>query len=492
MDGLLKDFSHYAEEIPEQELTAGFSRFCEKMATVFEVKDFLLSLYAYIPKKFKISEIALFYESPQLGLRRAYVNRSRFYESVAKKPWPKIHQSCPGSLELSFYLAEELGRPFSKSLMIPLFHSKRSEPALLVVETGQWRKSFQALIEFFELRRPLIHIAFNRVLMNAYFERVSYLWSQLFECWGEPLAVLQNFKAVRWNDSFKEDITLPFVFPHPQKEKSWIETKNKIYQAHYYPISKMETSIPTGILYCQDMTKHFRLREELFQSEKMASLCNLGKNMAHQLNNPLTGIQSMAQILLKNSIMSNFKEEWAEVEKAARRSQKIIDSLLSFSQTGGQATACDLNQVVADTLPLLKNMTQGLEMKVDFCQQDIKVQGDFALLKQVVYNLVLNSCQALKQDKQKALPRIQISIYQNLKDQACLKIQDNGPGIASQNLKKIFQPFWTNKDKGTGWGLGIVQQFVQKFHGEILVSSKEKELTCFTVLLPLIKPLRTS
>ena len=471
----------------EQELTNSFVHFCEKMGTVFEIKDFLLILKAQIPKKFKLGELLLFYKSEQLGLRRAYVKNSIFYEESAKKPWPDVQQISPCSTEQSLYLAEEFGRPFSKSLIIPLDDLELETPALLFVEMSQWGKLLESLTAFFEKRTVILNLIFKRAYLNTRWTKIPYLWSQLFTHWWEPLAILKNFQAIRLNEAFKKNLPLSPEFLKQKKFSNKIETGKKIYKPHYYPISSFNNLGPTGILYCQDMTKHFYLKEQLFQSEKISSLCKLGKNMAHQLNNPLTGVRSMAQILCQNPDLAGFKEELAEVEKAAWRSQKIIENLLSFSQMKGKSTTCDLNQVLEDTLPLLKSMTSGLQLKVELCQPSVKVQGDFAILQQVIYNLILNACQALKGHENIKEPCIHINTKQSSEDKACLQIKDNGPGIAKEHLEKIFQPLWTNKKKGqgTGFGLGIARRFVRKTGGDILVSSKENEFACFTVFLPL-------
>ena len=482
-----KEASHFIDPLPDQELTRSFVNFCEKMGTVFEIKDLLLILKTQIPKKFKIGELLLFYESKPLGLRRAYVRHSVFYEEEAKSPWPSVHKISPSSSKHNLYLAKEFGRPFSKSLVIPFSHLKRETSALLFVEMSQWGKHLEALTHFFEKRSFVLNRIFKRALSNIHFTRVSYLWSQLFTHWWEPLAILQNFQVIRLNDSFKKNLSMSPDFLKKKKQSGLVEIKNKIYQIHYYPISQFKNLNPTRILYCQDMTKHFYLKEQLFQSEKMASLYELGKNMAHQLNNPLTGVRSMTQILCQNPELDNFKEELIEVEKAVQRSQKIIENLLSFSQLRGEPKTCNLNQVVEDTLPLLKSMTKDLLLKMELCKQLVEVKGDFSILQQVAYNLILNACQALKENKNQKKACIQISTNIVSKDKAYLKIKDNGPGIPKQNLEKIFQPLWTDKKRGqgTGFGLGIARHFIRQYEGELLVSSKEKEFACFTVLLPL-------
>lgn len=483
----LKDNYPIFDECFKDDVDRSFVKFCEKMGSVFEIRDFLLTLKAQIPKRFKTGELLFFYESEQLGLRRAYVRNSVFYEESAQNLWPSVKKISFSFEEQNLYLAREFGRAFFKSLVIP-FHSCQSEiGALLFVEIRSWGQTEKALMDFFQKRELILRLIFKRVFLNTRFSRISYLWSQLFTHWWEPLAILQNFQVVLLNNVFKKNLPLSADFFKQKNLPEKLEIEGKTYCPHYYPISQFKNSKPIGVLYCQDMTKHFHLKEQLFQSEKMASLYELGKNMAHQLNNPLTGVHSMAQILCRNPEMADFREDLLEVEKAVQRSYKIIENLLFFSQLQEKQKICNLNKAVSAVLPLLKGAIRGLKVEINLFEESVDVKGDLSILQQVAYNLILNSCQALQGHVNKERPCIQISTNKISKTQAALKIRDNGPGIAPYNMEKIFQPFWTNKKKGqgTGFGLGIARKFVQQFGGEIFVSSKEGEFACFTVVLPL-------
>ena len=474
------------------EVTKSLLSFCAKMGFAFEIRDFLLTLKAQIPKKFKTGELLLFYESSLLGLRRAYIKNHHFYEESAKNLWPPSSTISLNNAQQSFYLAEELGRPFVKTLVIPLSPKNRKDSpkarnSLLFIEMGDWKKDLEPLRDFFQTRSFILNVIFERVSSNTNFNRISYLWSQLFKYWEEPLSLLQNFNPLRTNRAFKRVFLEPDIFFQKKKFSGFYEIEGKNYQMHYYPISQFEKFKEIGLLYCQDMTKELQLKEQLFQNEKMLSLCRLGKNIAHQLNNPLTGLLSMTQILYQTPGLESFKEDLTEMEKAIERSQKIIKNLLSFSQSQKEKKSCNLNQAVKNCLPLLKNRTQNLLIKKQLSKEVLEVKGKLAILQQVVYNLILNACQALKEDQNNKEPWIEIYTKKTSQNKAYLKIRDNGSGIAKQNLEKIFEPFWTSKSKqeGTGLGLGISRQLVRHLGGDILVSSKEKEGSCFTVLLPL-------
>ena len=453
-----------------------FIKFCEVLSSSFEIKDFLLNLQAQIPKKFQTGELVFFYESEQLGLRRAYVKNRLFYEPSAQERWPEVANTRLSFVEENLYLAKEFGRPFFQVLMIPLKVFQSS--ALLALEFHN-RKSANSLIDFFKERKVVLELSFKKVYWNTRFSRISYLWSQLFSYWGEPLAILKDFQPFLENDSFKKNLISPAKLLKEKIKEGWLEQGEKTYQMHYYPLKDS-----LGILYCQDMTRSFHLKEQIFQKEKMSLLFKLGQNMAHQLNNPLTGVKAMTQILKNQPALEDFNEEFEELEKAIQRSQKIIKSFLSFSDQKGRMKSCDIQQILEETLPLLKTAVKSVRLKTEFSDHKMEVMGDFAFLQQAFYNLILNACEALVEDKENKNPTIQISAYPISDKELCLKIKDNGIGIEPENLDKVFQSFWTSKKKGTGLGLGLTKRIVQQFNGKIFISSKKNQYTCFTLIFP--------
>ena len=257
--------------------------------------------------------------------------------------------------------------------------------------------------------------------------------------------------------------------------------ENRIYDLRRYSVLSSKDGKPSenSILYCQDLTDYFHLREKLLQSKKMASLAKLGQNMAHQLNNPLTGISSSIQALKQSSKELPFQEEFQEMENAARRCQKIICSLLSFSRSKAMPhDILDLNCILEDTLPLLKTLLAKVHLTLKTDPKPLPIRGDGALLQQAVFNIILNSCQAL-QGRPTPMLEIESGLYKT--EQAFLSVKDNGPGIPEKQMEKIFQPLWTTKKQGEGTGLGLsmAQKAVKSFEGLISVSSLPEKETQF-------------
>jgi two-component system NtrC family sensor kinase len=259
-----------------------------------------------------------------------------------------------------------------------------------------------------------------------------------------------------------------------------------------YPIRLAEDSVSTNVInHYVDVTNSRELHGRMIQSEKMAAIGLLAGNIAHELNNPLTGIRSLAQVLVVDENVpkeGTLRDDIHEVEKAAERSQKIIENLLDFSKGGTEEkqVRISLNEIVRRTLPMLKTAMREhrSEIRLSEIEGDVRVEPH--LMQQVVFNLVNNACQAIQET---GTISIETEIVKaDNKTWFVLRIDDTGPGIPPDIIESIFEPFFTTKEKGQGTGLGLSmsQSIIQKFGGTISVQSEIGLGTKFTVRLPLV------
>ena len=239
-----------------------------------------------------------------------------------------------------------------------------------------------------------------------------------------------------------------------------------------------------------DVTASRELHGRMIQSEKMAAIGLLAGNIAHELNNPLTGIRSLAQVLLAEvPAVGTLQDDIREVEKAAERSQKIIENLLDFSkgEADTKQTLISLNDIVRRTLPMIKTAMREHRSEMSLSDDEPKVKVEPHLMQQVVFNLVNNACQAMRDPGTIAIDTD--TETDGSGRWSVLHVTDTGVGIPDEIIETIFEPFFTTKEKGQGTGLGLSmsQQVVQKFGGEIRVKSAVGEGTRFTVRLPIIE-----
>jgi len=210
----------------------------------------------------------------------------------------------------------------------------------------------------------------------------------------------------------------------------------------------------------------------------------LAGNIAHELNNPLTGLKSLAQVLRSEiKAESQIAQDLFEIEKAAGRCQKIIRNLLDFVyERSHQLSPVNLDELVERTLPFLKTALRMHRLQKDLRAPNFFVLAEPQLLQQVIFNLIHNACQAMQKPGSLTIRTELIN-----QDQVRLWVEDTGPGIEPHFIERIFEPFFTTKKEGSGTGLGLSlsKEIIERFHGQIGVESVLNQGASFWFDLPL-------
>src|SRR5207247_1368203 len=248
------------------------------------------------------------------------------------------------------------------------------------------------------------------------------------------------------------------------------------------------------LLLIEDITDHVRLEEQLQISEKMASIGLLAAGVAHEVNTPLTGISSFTQMLLDGADPADPKTVLLEkIERQTFRAAKIVNGLLNLSRPGtssNERIEVDLNAVITDVFSLLEHQFEVARIKVrrELAPGMALVNGIEHQLQQVFLNLFLNA--------RDAMPRGGwLSVTTRVDNgQVIAEIADTGSGIPSEQLARIYDPFFTTKaiGRGTGLGLSITYGIVRDHDGAIHCDSAVGQGTRFIVSLPLAQELRRS
>jgi two-component system NtrC family sensor kinase len=236
-----------------------------------------------------------------------------------------------------------------------------------------------------------------------------------------------------------------------------------------------------------------RLEDQLRQTEKLVALGELVAGVAHEVNNPLTGISAFAELLLEEGLPT---EEQAEsvrlIRKEAARAGRVIRDLLVFSRNSGPRHApVDLNAVVEQTLRLRAYGLRAGEITVELeLDHELPlIDGDDAKLQQVVLNLVVNAEHAMLRA---AARRLRLRTCRR-DDSIVLEVADSGEGMSPEVRRRIFEPFFTTKPEGTGTGLGLSVSYgiVRAHGGDLSVESAPGAGSTFRVVLPLHPPSST-
>jgi PAS domain S-box-containing protein len=249
------------------------------------------------------------------------------------------------------------------------------------------------------------------------------------------------------------------------------------------------------ILLIENVTDQVRLEEQLQISEKMASIGLLAAGVAHEVNTPLTGISSYTQMLLEQADPADPKTVLLEkIERQTFRAAKIVSGLLTLSRPGtpgSERTLVDLNTVITDVFSLLEHQFEVGRIKVrrDLSGTPVLVLGIEHQLQQVFLNLFLNA--------RDAMPRGGwLTVATRAEDgHGVAEVADTGSGIPSEQLARIYDPFFTTKaiGRGTGLGLSISYGIVREHDGAIECESAVGQGTRFALKLPLSMPaLRSS
>ena len=227
----------------------------------------------------------------------------------------------------------------------------------------------------------------------------------------------------------------------------------------------------------------------LIQAEKLTSLGQLAASIAHEVNNPLSGVLVYTQLMTKKIGNDKLSKETAlnylsKMETELTRSTRLIRNLLDFArQSPPSLRSVTINDVFAKALELAAHSAelQNIEVIKEFDPSLPSIMADFDQLQQVFTNLILNAVQAMPSGGK-------LNLRASTEDSLIrIDVQDTGCGISQENMRKLFTPFFTTKVKGKGVGLGlaVAHGIIQRHQGRIEVHSKEGEGTTFSIYLPI-------
>ncbi len=259
-------------------------------------------------------------------------------------------------------------------------------------------------------------------------------------------------------------------------------------RCHFSPLFAETGKIDGVIISGRDVTELKRLEEQLIQAEKLAAMGQMLAGVAHELNNPLTAILGVTELLRERAgIDESTKRQLDLTHRQARRAARIVQNLLEFSRPAApQKLSLDVNSLIERTLQLHEHSLRRNNVEVEFTSQPglQQVVGDANQLIQVFLNLITNAEHAIREARESG--RISIRLGQ-MGSHVSVTVQDDGIGIPSEALPRIFDPFYTTKRPGggTGLGLSICMSIVKEHGGSIDVETLPAGGSAFTVFLPM-------
>lgn len=459
--------------------------FIKELAQLLDVADLLPLVRRQLKEHHGLESPLLFVPRGEAYGDIYYLRGSQTISTRVRGQWAASARIRVNEGEDSQFLANALGRPFGKVIRFPLItvrHQKDpSRAPLLLLEHNLGAKDLDALMVSLSEKLQPVSWALDRLVLEQELKSTSREWEMTFDELSEPIAILDHDGRVlransHWRDEFRSVLL--------SQEKSF-KAGDRSYAVEKYPIRmSLEDPPLSWVVYLRDETRSQRLKSQVVQVEKMSAIGQLAGHIAHELNNPLTGIRSLTQVLLTETPEGGqVHKDLGEVEKAAGRCQNIINNLLDFSKGGlGQkAQVLDLNEITRKTLPFLKSATGKFRSDIQLSDGELMVKVEPHLMQQVIFNLVNNACQAMKDAGE-----ITVHTHQD-GNWAFLEVKDTGPGIEQDLREKIFEPFFTTKEEGEGTGLGLSlsRDFVRQFGGDLVCESERGQGSLFRVKLPL-------
>ena len=224
---------------------------------------------------------------------------------------------------------------------------------------------------------------------------------------------------------------------------------------------------------------------KLLQSAKLAAVGRLAAGVAHEINNPLTGILTNSSLMLEDVPAGDPRhEELQTVVNETLRCRKIVKGLLDFArQTKPQEQTLSLNQVVEDILALVKNQAsfRNLTIITKLDPHLPAVLADADQMRQVILNIVLNAADAMPQGGSLRITTAMDAAARTV----TVRVSDTGPGISDEIKDRLFEPFFTTKSTGTGLGLAIAYGIVEQHKGTLSVESTPGWATTIVLTLPM-------
>jgi len=311
-----------------------------------------------------------------------------------------------------------------------------------------------------------------------------------------------------------EDITDEQMYAHSgieffnaieecKKGESWVGEyqKTNVNGEEYIVVSSMSPVYADGInitnvvIVEEDITERVKIKSQLLHAQKMETVGELTSGIAHDFTNMLTAIGGFASIMKRKMDKENAFYTYVEkISELTVRAKSLTKNLLTFSRKQVQAESVisvnTLVQSVGEFLAMVIGSRLDLEIKMT--DEELNIVGDPVQLEQVIINLATNARDAIEADG-----KITISTGKTMlsdetamggfRDFAVINVKDNGCGIPPEKTAKIFEPFYTTKDegKGTGLGLYIVADIIERHKGDIQCNSIVGEGTEFVIKLPI-------
>ncbi len=374
---------------------------------------------------------------------------------------------------------------------------KRDELQKAFAEFSKVTETLQASYEQLKKEAHLLNIELekkNKSLADSLLEQQSlrkFLEKVILNIPGGVAVIDTNKQPLVWNENFTtiaEKCGIDNLFSLTKGQSGTIEIEDAGITLRYsisprYKITPLYQNC--RVVFLEDISHLTEMEEKLKRREHLANMGEMAASIAHEIRNPLGGIKLFSSML--DAELKENEEQHTMTQHILRgvnNIEGIISNMLFFAKE-----PAPIKKPVA-LVPLIQEIitffaASALSSQVHFvtpADKDIIVSGDVVLLRQLFQNLLLNAIQASEKEQP-----VNIVCEKKRKNKIEVKISDQGCGMTKTVLSKIFNPFYTQKERGTGLGMTIVHTIVNAHGGDISLKSAPKKGTVVTILFPIYK-----
>ncbi len=286
------------------------------------------------------------------------------------------------------------------------------------------------------------------------------------------------------------DCPVEITLKHKKSYKKNVVVDKQVYSVDATPIINKKGEIEQIIIYSKDITRSVIMDKTVSHREKLAELGQMTGGIIHELKNPMSVIKGSTYLLKSILAAKTLKQEDVddiifavnEIEKSVDYSQRVISNVLEFTKKSSrEREKISVKEVIKHILLILNQKIIDHDIKVEIeIKDDVVVYMNIDSLKHILINVISNAFQAMPKGgslKITALPT-------DNKKWVEIKITDTGHGIKKEDLEKVFEPYFTTREKGIGLGLWITKNEVERNGGQIKVKSQPGKHTTFIIILP--------
>lgn len=265
------------------------------------------------------------------------------------------------------------------------------------------------------------------------------------------------------------------------KSSTSYKFNNKSYKIWIYPLKNYNHKIEGAVIIIEDITKMHKLEEEVRRSDKLSSIGVMASGVAHEIRNPLGIVKTIAQTIKSgNSLASSDLEGINIIIEEVDRANSVIKEILDFTKIeSGILGENNVYELIEDVKKITDNYSKDKNVEIiNLIDSSIKLRIDISKMKQVFMNLIFNAIDAMPNGGK-------VIIRSILSDEKVfLEVSDNGLGIKEEDIKKVFDPFFTTREVGTGLGLSITYKIVKDHNASIQVKSEWNKGSTFVIEMP--------